>query len=93
MALTFEWHESKAWENIKKHGVSFEEAKSVFNDPFTLTIYDPDHSITENRYIDIGFSSKSRLIIVSYTERGENIRIISGRPASRKERNNYEEKL
>ncbi|MGR3179549.1 MAG: BrnT family toxin [Candidatus Anammoxibacter sp.] len=58
MSLIFEWDENKAEENSKKHGVSFEEAKTVLNDPFSLTIYDSDHSIEEDRYLDIGLSSK-----------------------------------
>jgi uncharacterized DUF497 family protein len=65
LPLTFEWDESKANENLKKHGVSFDEAKTVFNDPFSVTIEDPDHSIDENRYVDIGLSSEGRLIVVS----------------------------
>lgn len=92
MTLTFEWDEKKANENLEKHGVSFDEAKTVFNDPFSVTIYDPDHSIDEHRYIDIGLSSKGRLIVVSYIERGEKIRIISSRKATKKEQKDYEEK-
>lgn len=92
MSLNFEWDEIKAEENLKKHGISFDEAKTVFNDPFSLTIYDPNHSINEERYVDIGLSSKGRLIIVSYTERGENIRIISCRKAKKKEQKDYEKK-
>jgi len=92
LPLTFEWDESKANENLKKHGVSFDEAKTVFNDPFSVTIDDPDHSIEENRYVDIGLSSKSRLIVVSYIERNGRIRIISSRKATRRERKDYEKK-
>lgn len=92
MSLTFEWDEKKAKENIKKHRVSFEEAKTVFNDPLSVTIYDPDHSIDEYRYIDIGLSSKNRLIVVSYLEKGEKIRIVSSRKATKKEQRDYEER-
>jgi len=92
LSLTFEWDEKKADENLRKHGVSFDEAKTVFNDPFSVTIYDPDHSSDEQRYIDIGLSSKGRLIVVSYCERGETIRLISSREATRKEQRDYEEK-
>jgi uncharacterized DUF497 family protein len=92
LSLTFEWDEKKADENLSKHGVSFEEAKTVFNDPFSVTVYDPGHSIDEQRYIDIGLSSKARLIVVSYSERGERIRIISSRKATKKEQRNYENK-
>jgi hypothetical protein len=92
LSLTFEWDEKKAKENIKKHRVSFEEAKTVFNDPLSVTIYDPDHSIDEYRYIDIGLSSKNRLIVVSYLEKGEKIRIVSSRKATKKEQRDYEER-
>lgn len=90
--MIFEWFEEKAKNNIKKHGVSFEEAKTVFNDPFSITIPDPDHSKDEQRYIDIGCSSEGRILIVVYTEREANIRIISCRKAVKKERRVYEEK-
>lgn len=92
MSLTFEWNEKKADDNLRKHGVSFDEAKTVFNDPFSVTIYDPDHSSDEQRYIDIGLSSKGRLIVVSYSERGKRIRIISSREATKKEQGVYENK-
>jgi uncharacterized DUF497 family protein len=92
LSLTFEWDGKKADENLRKHGVSFEEAKTVFNDPFSVTICDPDHSSDEQRYVDIGLSLKGRLIVVSYCERGETIRLISSRKATRKERRYYEKK-
>ena len=92
MSLIFEWNENKANENLKKHGVSFDEAKTVFNDPFSVTIYDPDHSIDKDRYIDIGLSSKGRLIVVSYLEQDGKIRIISSRKATKKEKRDYEKK-
>ena len=92
MSLTFEWDEKKADDNLRKHGVTFDEAKTVFNDPFSVTIYDPDHSSDEQRYIDIGLSSKGRLIVVSYIERGEKIRIINSREATKKEEREYENK-
>jgi len=92
LALIFEWDEGKARENVMKHQVNFEEARTVFNDPFSITIYDPDHSAEEDRYIDIGLSSKGSILVVSYIERGENIRIISSREATRRERKNYEER-
>lgn len=90
MNLTFEWYEEKAGQNLKKHNISFEEAKTVFNDPFSITIPDPVHSNDEQRYIDIGCSSKGRILVVVYTERGSNIRIISCRKAVKKERRVYE---
>jgi uncharacterized DUF497 family protein len=92
LSLIFEWNENKANENLKKHGVSFDEAKTVFNDPFSVTIYDPDHSSDEDRYIDIGLSSKGRLIVVSYLEKDDKIRIISSRKATKKEKRDYEKK-
>ena len=91
MELTFEWDEEKDRSNRKKHGVSFDEAKTVFNDPFSITIADEQHSDDEARFIDIGLSSRGRLIVVSYTERGPNIRIISGRKATKVERRVYEQ--
>lgn len=92
MKLTFEWDEEKAKRNLKKHGVSFEEAKMVFNDPFSITIPDPLHSDDEQRFIDIGNTPKERVLVVAYTERGSNIRIISCRKALKKEKRIYEEK-
>ncbi len=92
MALTFEWDENKALENYRKHGIDFEEAKTVFNDPSATTIYDPDHSINEDRFIDLGRSSKGRILVVVYTERNETIRLISSRIATKRECWNYEEK-
>ena len=92
MTLAFEWNEEKAVRNLKKHGVSFEEAKVIFNDPFSVTIADPLHSDYEKRYIDIGSSSRGRILVVVYTERGSNIRIISCRKATKREKRVYEEK-
>ncbi|MFM2065081.1 MAG: hypothetical protein RLZZ507_4752 [Cyanobacteriota bacterium] len=91
MELGFEWHEEKAQENLKKHGISFEEAKTVFNDTLSITIADSKHSDDEQRYIDIGLSSKGQLLIVVYTERQSNIRIISSRKATNAERKIYEQ--
>jgi len=88
--LTFEWDSQKAKRNIEKHGISFEEASTVFGDPFSITIDDPLHSIKESRMVQIGISHKNRPLVVIYTERGDNIRIISARRATKKERNNYE---
>jgi uncharacterized DUF497 family protein len=77
MQLRFEWHEDKAQNNLKKHGISFEEAKTVFNDPLSITIPDTQHSDNEERYIDMGRSSQGQLLVVVYTERQANIRILS----------------
>jgi len=89
--LTFEWDEEKSKANLRKHRISFEEAKTVFNDSLSITIPDPQHSIGEHRYIDIGRSSKGRILVVVYTERRSNIRIISCRKATRSERRVYYE--
>ena len=91
MDLVFEWDEEKARGNETKHHVSFEEGKTVFNDPFSLTIPDPDHSIGEDRWIDIGLSAAGRLLVVWYTERDGLIRIIGCRQANRRERRDYEQ--
>ncbi len=91
MAMFFEWDEEKAKINIKKHTVSFEEAKSVFGDPLSITVEDPHHSTTEQRFIDIGKSISGKLLVVVYTERGSKIRMISCRKATSMERRIYEE--
>jgi uncharacterized protein len=89
--MPFEWNESKADRNLAKHGVSFEEAKTVFDDPLYVDFYDPDHSEDEERYLILGESNQKRLLIVSYTERENSIRIISAREVTRTERAAYEE--
>ncbi|MEG5059886.1 BrnT family toxin [Microcoleus sp. A2-C5] len=89
--MNCEWDENKAAANRSKHGVSFEEAKSVFDDRLYVDFYDPDHSDEEDRYIIIGASCRGRLLIVSYTERGDAIRLISAREVTRGEREVYEE--
>ncbi len=91
MTLNFEWDEEKAKANLKNHRVSFDEATTVFCDPFSITIPDPDHSADEQRYIDIGSSDRGRVLVVVYTERGTNIRIISCRKATPTERRHHEE--
>lgn len=91
MKLHFEWDEEKAKASLKKHGVGFDEATTVFTDPFSITIHDPDHSADEQRYIDIGSSDKGRVLVVVYTERGSNKRIVSCRKAAPSERTRYEE--
>lgn len=88
--LNFEWDPQKAESNIEKYGVSFEEASTVFRDPLSLSIDDPLHSTGEVRMVQIGSSHKNRLLVVVHTERGDNIRIISARKATKEERNNYE---
>ena len=91
MPLHFEWDPRKATSNLAKHGVSFEEATTVFGDPRSLTIPDPEHSVTEQRFILLGRSHSGRLLVVLHTERGDHLRVISGRLASRKERKTYEQ--
>ena len=88
--LIFEWKPQKAKSNLKKHGVSFEEASTAFQDTLSLTIDDPLHSIDEERVVLIGMSNKNRLLVVVHAERGDNIRIISARKATKEERKNYE---
>jgi uncharacterized DUF497 family protein len=90
MSLQFEWDESKALANERKHGVSFAEAITVFGDPGSLTIYDVEHSDAEDRFVDVGLSASGRILVVVYTERGLRIRIISSRVATRSERRQYE---
>jgi uncharacterized DUF497 family protein len=92
MKLNFEWDEKKAIDNLKNHKVSFDEAITVFSDSFSATIYDQDHSLNEQRYIDIGTSDRDRILVVVYTENSGNVRIISCRKATLKERRIYEEK-
>ena len=89
--MEFEWHDPKAAINIQKHGVSFEEAASVFLDQLAVTGPDPDHSIGEDRYITFGMSRLGRLLAVSHTYRPGTIRIITGRRVTRFERKLYEE--
>ncbi|MEW6374592.1 MAG: BrnT family toxin [Thermodesulfobacteriota bacterium] len=88
--LLFEWDTHKARKNEETHGVSFDEASTVFRDTLSLTIRDPLHSDEEDRFILIGNSTRNRLLVVVHTERGENIRIISARKATKKERKQYE---
>jgi len=89
--LLFEWDPNKAKENLEIHGVSFDEASSAFRDTLSLAIYDPLHSEEEDRFVLIGNSHKDRLLVVVHTERGDNVRLISARKASKKERKQYEE--
>ncbi|MBI3398024.1 MAG: BrnT family toxin [Deltaproteobacteria bacterium] len=88
--MEFEWDHKKASSNLRKHKVSFEEATTVFYDSLSATFDDPDHSTDEERLITIGYSSRSRLLVVSHTERGKTIRIISARTATAHERKRHE---
>ncbi len=88
--LNFEWDEDKAASNREKHGVSFEEATTVFGDVLAATFDDPDHSFGEQRFITIGESKDGDLLVVAHTDRNGTIRIISARDATRQERRFYE---
>ena len=88
MGLRFEWDGQKARRNLKKHGVPFEEAATVFGDPLSMTIADPLYSTVEQRWVTLGFE---RLIVVVHTNRGSTIRLISARKATRREKRVYEE--
>jgi uncharacterized DUF497 family protein len=87
--MQFEWDREKAKKNDRKHKVSFDEAVTVFYDPLSATFNDPDHSISEQRFITIGYSSHGRLLVVSHTERGKRIRIISARQVTAHERKRH----
>ena len=89
--MYFEWDPEKARRNKATHKITFEEAASVFGDPLSITIEDPAHSAIENRYITLGRSLTGRIMVVIHTDRGDNIRVISARPATRSELKQYEE--
>ena len=89
--LLFEWDINKAKKNLRIHGISFDEASTAFKDILSVTIHDPLHSDEEDRFILIGNSYKNRLLVVVHIERGNKVRIISARRATRKERMQYEE--
>ena len=89
--MQFEWDPGKADGNLRKHGVSFHEAATVLGDALSMTYHDPDHSITEHRFITVGTSRFGRILLVAHTDRGERIRIISARKVTPQERRRYEE--
>ena len=88
--MRFEWNRKKAASNFRKHKVSFDEAVTVFYDPLSATFNDPDHSIHEERFLTVGYSSRERLLMISYTENEAVVRIISARRATAKERKRHE---
>ncbi len=90
--MKFSWDPKKAAANLKKHGVSFEEASTVFHDTLSITGSDPDHSGQEQRFVTFGNSSQDRLLVVAHTDEGETIRMISARLVTRQERRIYEER-
>ena len=91
MSQQFEWDAGKALANLKKHGVAFDEAWTVFADPLARILDDPDHSIDERREVIIGHSTQRHVLVVGFTERGTKTRIISARSATARERQKYEE--
>lgn len=92
MGYIFEWDQKKAESNARKHGVTFDEASSVFGDPLGLLMPDPDHSLNEARYLVLGMSNHQRLLVVAFAERPPRTRLISARRTTRAERRRYEEK-
>ena len=92
MGYIFEWDRKKAEANTRKHGVTFDEASTVFGDPLGLLMPDPDHSLNEARYVVLGMSNQQRLLVVALAERPPRTRLISARRATRAERRRYEEK-
>jgi uncharacterized DUF497 family protein len=91
MALRFTWDPKKAATNLRKHGVSFKEATTAFDDAHSSTIPDPDHSASEARFLTLGMSQLGRLLVVAHTDRNDTIRIITARLPTRRERIDYEE--
>ena len=91
MGLTFTWDAKKASKNLQKHKIAFVEAATIFGDPFSITMPDPDHSALEERFISMGMSNQKRLLVVVHTEIRNQFRLISSRIASREERTFYEE--
>lgn len=89
--MIIEWDDRKARINLRKHGVAFAEAATVLEHALSLTFWDPDHSLQEFRFVTIGLSSHGRILMVAHTDRGETIRLISARRATRTERRFYEE--
>jgi hypothetical protein len=89
--VIYDWDHAKAAVNLRKHGVCFEEAASVFGDPLAYTFADPDHSVGEARWLTFGYSARQRLLVVAHVEHEQGIRIISARQATSHERRIYEE--
>ncbi len=89
--MEFIWDPGKAASNLRRRGISFHEAATVFSDLLSTTVYDPDHSVEENRYITVGISYRARMLMVAHTEQNDHVRIISVRELTRRERRQYEE--
>jgi uncharacterized DUF497 family protein len=92
VCLNFRWDAQKAQENLRKHGVGFHEAKTIFGDPLAKTFPDEDHSIYEHRFITLGLSEQLRILVVVHLDENDEIHIISARRATRRERISYEER-
>ena len=90
--MDFDWDPNKAATNLRKHGISFQEAATVFGDMLSTAFPDSDHSIAESRFVTIGMSQQDRLLVIGHTDRGDTIRIINARTATRRERRFYEER-
>jgi uncharacterized DUF497 family protein len=88
--VQIEWDPKKAAANLEKHGVSFEEAASIFADPLATTVADPDHSVDEDRFLTTGLSNQKRIVVIWHTDREDGVRIIGARPATPQERRTYE---
>ena len=93
MALRFEWNSAKAARNVAKHGVTFDEASTVFGDAISITIADRRHSDEEDRWVTIGSTPRGRILVVVHTDRFDGLRVISAREATRIERETYEKAL
>lgn len=91
MGYVFEWDAKKAESNARKHGVTFDEASTVFGDPLALLMPDPDHSFGEERYLLLGMSNRRRLVVVAFAERPPRTHLISARRATRQEQKRYEQ--
>ena len=91
--IEFEWDPKKAETNLRKHGVGFQEAATVLRDPLSITMFDPDHSESEDRYVTTGQSERGRAVAVAHADRGNRVRIISARELTRGEREDYEKEI
>jgi uncharacterized DUF497 family protein len=91
--IEFEWNPEKARANLRRHRVGFAEAATVFRDPLGITVFDPDHSRNEDRYLTVGKTDRGRAVVVAHTDRGDRTRLISARELTRAEREDYEEEI
>ena len=91
--IEFEWDPEKAKGNLRKHGMAFAEAATVFRDPLSITVFDPDHSRSEDRYLTVGMTERGRAVVVAHTDRGQRTRIISARELTRAERDDYAKEI